>query len=397
MKKVIALFLSIIMLMSTVSVCVLSYAEDEDDDLLTAFDGDESEIESIRVLIKPEYADEYFTPAYFDAELVEAVEYVGESEEDFESETLHAVWLALYLKEPTYENVIALFERALNDNDKIETVSVKFAGAADDMGAPLESLTPEDWFPAFRGSYTPILYGGGCLRIVRNMLCNPYYQVHHDELLQECVKTYESVAETVDRAQFITRYTEEYLASGDFKTLIFAEPENTDVSVAEYNTALCEKYFDSEDILYVGDSVYAAVVGVTYENIDEFKNIPELVFMGDAFFINYGSTICVIGERLSGDVYHEENVNNDPDFLYEDKVTAADARLILRYSAGLEQINMTKEFGFCADMDFDGQINAADARLALRTAARLEREYTLTFNYESCWVDYDFYGEYEDR
>lgn len=53
------------------------------------------------------------------------------------------------------------------------------------------------------------------------------------------------------------------------------------------------------------------------------------------------------------------------------KVTAADARLILRYSAGLQQF--TDEQKCIADFDHDGNVNSSDARTALRTASKLER------------------------
>lgn len=49
------------------------------------------------------------------------------------------------------------------------------------------------------------------------------------------------------------------------------------------------------------------------------------------------------------------------------KVTAADARLILRASVGLEEVDTD-----VADMDGDGKVTAADARLALRESVGLE-------------------------
>lgn len=54
------------------------------------------------------------------------------------------------------------------------------------------------------------------------------------------------------------------------------------------------------------------------------------------------------------------------------KVTAEDARKILRASAGLEQL--TGQAADSADMDGDGKITAADARQALRKSAGLEDE-----------------------
>lgn len=62
------------------------------------------------------------------------------------------------------------------------------------------------------------------------------------------------------------------------------------------------------------------------------------------------------------------------------QLTAQDARLILRYSAGLE-----KDFNDIqrrvADINNDGTITAADARLALRLSAHLETEEALILKY----------------
>lgn len=53
------------------------------------------------------------------------------------------------------------------------------------------------------------------------------------------------------------------------------------------------------------------------------------------------------------------------------KITAADARYVLRQSVGLENISET-DF-FTADMDSDGKITAADARIILRISVGLEK------------------------
>ena len=53
-----------------------------------------------------------------------------------------------------------------------------------------------------------------------------------------------------------------------------------------------------------------------------------------------------------------------------DKVTAADARIILRHSANLEKIS--DEVSYLADINGDEKINAADARIALRMSAKIE-------------------------
>lgn len=61
------------------------------------------------------------------------------------------------------------------------------------------------------------------------------------------------------------------------------------------------------------------------------------------------------------------------DATLSDKLSAADARLILRYGAGLETgfNDLQKRV---ADINNDEQINAADARLALRLSANLDKE-----------------------
>lgn len=57
----------------------------------------------------------------------------------------------------------------------------------------------------------------------------------------------------------------------------------------------------------------------------------------------------------------------------DNRVTDADARLLMRMAVGLDEIpeNLAK---YCIDMDHDGEITVNDARLAMRTAVGLDRE-----------------------
>lgn len=52
------------------------------------------------------------------------------------------------------------------------------------------------------------------------------------------------------------------------------------------------------------------------------------------------------------------------------KITASDARLVLRYSASLENLSSDR-LSLC-DMNSDGKVNSLDARIILRKAAKLE-------------------------
>lgn len=60
------------------------------------------------------------------------------------------------------------------------------------------------------------------------------------------------------------------------------------------------------------------------------------------------------------------------DVNFDDKITAADARLALRFSAQLQ--TPTAEEFIVADVIVDGKIEALDARLILRVSAQLADE-----------------------
>ena len=64
------------------------------------------------------------------------------------------------------------------------------------------------------------------------------------------------------------------------------------------------------------------------------------------------------------------------------KPTALDARKVLRYSANLisapEDMAEGKEFFFKNDVDFDGKLTAKDARFVLRMSAKLEKNNTFS-------------------
>ncbi len=60
-------------------------------------------------------------------------------------------------------------------------------------------------------------------------------------------------------------------------------------------------------------------------------------------------------------------------------LTSSDARLILRYSARLEQFSDTQKL--VCDINNDGKVTASDARLALRICAKLENPEALRVKY----------------
>lgn len=247
----------------------------------------------------------------------------------------------------------------------------------------------------FDGNYMPMLEkeGSNDIYVVKNMIRNPYYKIHYNELLENCVKIYEESEDGFEE-DYIAKYVD---YTGDeaerYVTLILKTPEEaiseSENSIRNYNLSVLGKYFPDEQILYIADRVFAAVVMLLPEDTQTVKSITEAAFIGDAFFDSYGIITDDVGTMLIGDANGEYT---GVDRVLTRRVTASDARLILRYTAGLYK-NDSKGFLFVADVDFDNEITAADARLALRTAAGLESVYKLSYYGSGAyWYDTAFYG-----
>lgn len=217
-----------------------------------------------------------------------------------------------------------------------------------------------------------------------NMVRNPYYQKYYNELLNYSCQVYKKLWKNTSNKMYIKRYSEQYLdLPENYCTLIFSAPKKEYDSIEAYNRSILVRYFDEENILYVSEYDYAAVVCIPDTKAYIVNKIHELEFIGTAFFTNNPSvTMPMTGDYAMGDVVISEGEHN-----YDDSVTAADARFLLRYVAGLEEVGAEKQFYFCADMNFDNKINASDARLCLRTAAGLEKLSYIGYSYFQFWND----------
>ncbi len=175
--------------------------------------------------------------------------------------------------------------------------------------------------------------------------------------------------------EMTTSYDEYYLS------VYFAYDEDFS---AEKNDRLLKTVENLNEVLYVGETTPCAVVSVTGKNIDS------LIANENVEFVNYAFT-AISNEYTS---YIPENGNRtfNP--------TAADARKILRYAAGLYDFSDVKnqseikEFYILSDTDLNGKITAKDARTVLRIAAKLEKGNSYKVNTESFW-DCDFFDEYQ--
>lgn len=394
MKKTLSLFLAIVMLLGVFSLSVFA---EEDKYAPEEFSAEEYaagfSFKYIYVVIKNEYSFQEFTPEMFSAELVERIEIPHPFNPDNESYDKDSweLFMIVYLKEQTKENVIELYQE-MKASEYVSAIELGFIYTY----LPIYPESPEE-IGYYSGQYSPWVSPDNANYIAAgsNMIRNLYYQTYYNELLAHSVTVYQQFAEYITDVDYASYFAENYMDKDEnYVTLIFNDPIDlpaNEGAIRDYNMSVLSKYFDEEEILYVGDTVFAAVAAISKENRNIIKEIEELAFIGDAFFTFDTWDLAVIGEYTLGNV-----VGQQEQIYYDDpalnvplkRVSAADARLILRYAAGLEKIEKElKRFYYCADMNFDGKINSADARLALRTAAGLEQEYTVTFGYSSMWHD----------
>lgn len=135
--------------------------------------------------------------------------------------------------------------------------------------------------------------------------------------------------------------------------------------------------------------VEKTVIKVDHENLI-ISNVARNMLIGDflAYFTN--SSSFVVYDENNQIVNEEDNIgtgfrlNHETpdgkitnyyvsvtgDIDSDGKVNAADARLILRASAKIEEL--TGVYSTAADVNLDGKVNASDARKTLRVAAHLE-------------------------
>ena len=206
---------------------------------------------------------------------------------------------------------------------------------------------------------------------------NDYYKLYCNDLFDYEYDFYKNNngLVTIDSESMISELGEdEYI----YASLIFTENESTR-SYYDYNVSVLNDILPQESILYVANNVPMAVVKIEYDNISNILNNDNILDVEKAFFSTQIFVQPILGSNVMGNVCGSDM-----------KVTSADARKILRFSAGMEKIEKAnaKKFYFCADMNFDGHITSADARLALRTAAHLEDTVNITFPYASDWLDF---------
>lgn len=207
----------------------------------------------------------------------------------------------------------------------------------------------------------------------KSMIHNDYYKLYYNDIFEAeyaNLKHYSIEGMTDNTLSMLT--DENYI----YATVILADNDAT--AYAEHNKSILTTVIDDADILYVGDTTPFSVIKLTKAKADVLAGIEHIRGIFPAFFTANILTSGIVGEKTLGDV----NGSNS--------VSSADARLLLRFSAGLETVDKSnaKQFYLCGDMNFDGSITSADARIALRTAAGLEKKVSVTFSSADCWEDF---------
>lgn len=110
------------------------------------------------------------------------------------------------------------------------------------------------------------------------------------------------------------------------------------------------------------------VVVDTKTNVEVFADNP-LDILDNLFGLNAGEVLTPDKDD-DGEIDEDELVFDLGDVDGDGKVTAADARLVLRRAAQL--VTFTADQDWLADVDDDGDVTAKDARIILRVAAGLE-------------------------
>ena len=256
-------------------------------------------------------------------------------------------------------------------------------------------------FAGNSGWYTSIKVDDEYVSLIKNEYFNKYadylfeetYDIYISQITQysECNKNYDPNDSLSSTDEFFAESIHKFFNTDSIGRIgyeLYTEMKNSDedyyVTVylnykdefsADKNNSVLQNVSVIKEILYVGTTTPCATICIKGCDIDT------LLTCTDIEFINYPMAVF----NYQPSFYIPENGNR----IFAPK--AADARKILRYSAGLEDLSdMTyhsqiKEFYILSDTNLDGKINAADARTALRIAAGLENGRHYYVDTDSFW------------
>lgn len=218
---------------------------------------------------------------------------------------------------------------------------------------------------AYGNTYTVMTADGP-----KSMINNKYYEIYFDRIFE----TEYSSLSNYSLSEMTQSVIEQMADNELYYITVILNEKTTSETYAEYN----KQILNESDIVYLGTTTPVSVVKLNKNDALRLIGNEKVSAFFPAFFSAKPLVNFVVGSGIMGDA----------DFSSE--ITSADARKILRYSAGLIQIddNDAKRFYFQSDINFDGNITAADARLALRTAAKLCEKNEISLSYADYWNDF---------
>lgn len=169
------------------------------------------------------------------------------------------------------------------------------------------------------------------------------------------------------------------ILSSDLFQQILANEEVIDLTSIVME--LVVKFGDTESLKAMGQEkamatiqslvdTLAGAINQIYGNKDLIITYDPLEVVGNLFDLDTESLTNKDEEDEDGTTHPDELVIDMGDVDMDGKVSAADARIVLRAAAKL--ITLTMEQEELADVDWDGKITANDARLLLRVVSGLE-------------------------
>lgn len=199
--------------------------------------------------------------------------------------------------------------------------------------------------------YTSAVVNG----LYRSYILNEFFAENYDELFEYNYCRYKSTEMWLPHLK-----DNENIEHGYYIMVFLDDSQKSEnVPYQEYNNAVLGNISDYyREITYVGSTTPCAVLLIdnSFLKATEILALPEITGVYEAFGdVSYG---CIL------DYYYQPHLST---------IKAADARRVLRVSAGLDTIASDAKAFYCFyDFNFDDKITAADARLVLRVAADLE-------------------------
>lgn len=210
-----------------------------------------------------------------------------------------------------------------------------------------------------------------------NLVRSEYYQKNYNTILEKLYANFS--ANKLDDADW---FYDEISDNNKIGKNLYENIKNNDNSIyylniylaynedfsAEKNTELLSSMDGIDEVIYTGNTTPCVIV-----TVKSGDDIDKIIGNENTEYIHYSFDQIV-------------NVGFIPEGTEKEYTpSSADARKVLRYAAGLEDLSDLKKFFVFSDTDLNGKITAADARTALRIAARLEKGNTYHTDTDTQW------------